>query len=143
MQHEADQRVALALERGQQAQNLLRLAAGGERDDHIAGQQHAQVAVDGFGGVQKQGRRAGGAERGGDLLGDDAALAHAGDDDAAVALAAAKDQARRRGSNGSAIGPSRRVARASSAAASVRTKAPARQASIEDCSGFADWFIGF
>ncbi len=56
------------------------------------GMQHAQVAVDGFGGMQKKGRRAGGAECGGDLLGDDAALAHAGDHDAAIFLAAAEDQ---------------------------------------------------
>jgi hypothetical protein len=89
---EADQGVALALEEGEQAENLLGLAAGGERNDHIAGHEHAQVAVDGFGGVQKEGGRACGAERGGDLLGNDAALAHAGDHDAAVILAAVKDQ---------------------------------------------------
>ena len=53
---EADQRVALAFEEGEQAKNLLGLAAGRKRDNHIAGHEHAQVAVDGFGGVKKQGR---------------------------------------------------------------------------------------
>ncbi len=89
---EADQGVALALEHGEQAEDFFGFAAGGERDDDVAGHEHAQVAMDGFGGVQKQGRRAGGAERGGDLLGNDAAFAHSGDDNAAVALAAAKDK---------------------------------------------------
>ena len=42
--------------------------------------------------MQKKGRRTCGAECGGDLLGNDAALAHTGDHDAAVFLTAAKDQ---------------------------------------------------
>jgi hypothetical protein len=72
--------------------------------------------------MQKQRRRAGGAERGGNLLRDDPALAHAGDHHAAALLAAAQNQLDGP-VKGAAIGPSRRVARASSAAASVRTKA--------------------
>jgi hypothetical protein len=48
--------------------------------------------MDGLGGVQKQGWRAGGTERGGNFLGNDAAFAHSGDDDAAIFPAAAKDQ---------------------------------------------------
>jgi len=58
----------------------------------LAGQQDAQVAVDGFGGMQKQSRRTGRTERCGNLLGNDAALAHAGDHDAAPLVAAAEDQ---------------------------------------------------
>ena len=81
-----------ALEGGEQAQDLLGFAAGGEGDHHVARHEDAEVAVDGFGGVQKQGRRARGTEGGGDFLGDDAALAHAGDDHAAVRFAAADDQ---------------------------------------------------
>jgi hypothetical protein len=46
------------------------------------------LAVYGFGGMQKQGRASGGAQRGGDLLRDDTALAHASDDDAAACLSA-------------------------------------------------------
>ncbi len=91
LQQNADERVAFALEGGQQAQNLLGFSRCRERDDHVAGHQHAQVAVHGLGGMQKQRRRAGGAERGGDLLRDDAAFAHAGDHDAAVRLAAMKN----------------------------------------------------
>jgi hypothetical protein len=42
--------------------------------------------------MKEQSRRACGAERGGDFLGDDSAFAHAGDHDAAVAFAAAEDE---------------------------------------------------
>ena len=94
---EADQRIALALERGQQAQNLLGFAAGRERNHHVAGHQHAHVAVHRLGRMQKQRRRAGGAERGGDLLRDDAALAHAGDHHAAVPTRRSAESSRRRG----------------------------------------------
>ncbi len=55
-------------------------------------QQNAYVAVDGFGGMQKHCRRASGTERGGNLLRNDAALAHAGDHHAAVLFTAAKHQ---------------------------------------------------
>jgi hypothetical protein len=48
--------------------------------------------VDGFSRVKEERGRAGGTERGGDFLGDDAALAHAGDDDAAAVVAAAQDE---------------------------------------------------
>jgi hypothetical protein len=94
---EGDERVALSLERGEQAQNLFGFAAGRKRDDHVAGHEHAQVAVHGLRGMQKQRRGASGAERGGDFLRDDAAFAHAGDHDAAVLLAAAEDQFDRAG----------------------------------------------
>ena len=89
---ETDQRIAFALERRQQSQNLLSLAACGERNDHVAGHQHAEVAVHRFGGMQKQCRASGRTQRCGNLLRDDAALAHAGDDHAPIALAAAHNQ---------------------------------------------------
>ena len=53
---EADERVALALEGGEQAQNLFGLAAGRERNHHVAGHEHAHVAVHCLGRVQKQRR---------------------------------------------------------------------------------------
>ena len=88
--------------------------------------------------MKKQRRRAGGAERGGDLLRDDAALAHAGDHDAAVGLAAAEDQLDGAGER-FGHGASRRAARASSAAASVRTSAAGWNAVVLRCGGL----IGF
>ena len=54
--------------------------------------EHAEVAVDGVGWVEVVGGRARGAEGGGDLAGDDAALADAGDDDAALVGYAAEDE---------------------------------------------------
>ena len=71
---------------GQETENLLGLAALGEGEDDVACADAAQVAVDGFGRVQGEGARAGGGEGGGQLLADQAGLAHAGDDDAAPAL---------------------------------------------------------
>ena len=84
----ADERVADALDVGEQAKNFFSLAAGRERDDDVAPGQHAKIAVDGFGGMQKERGAAGGAEGGGDFLGDDAAFAHSGNDDAAAAFSA-------------------------------------------------------
>ena len=88
---EADERVADALDVGEQAQNFFGFAAGGERDDHVSAGQHAKVAVYGLCRMQKERRAAGGTERSGDLLRDDAALAHSGDDDAAASLSALED----------------------------------------------------
>jgi len=48
--------------------------------------------VDGFSGVKEERGGAGRAESRGDLLSDDAALAHAGDDDAATIVTAAEDE---------------------------------------------------
>jgi len=53
---EADEGVALALEGGEEAEDLLGLAGGGESDDYVAGHQHAEVAVDGFSRVEEEGR---------------------------------------------------------------------------------------
>ena len=44
--------------------------------------EHAEIAVEGVGGVEVVGGGSGGAEGGGDFTGDDAALADAGHDDA-------------------------------------------------------------
>jgi hypothetical protein len=82
-----NERVAHPLQRRQQSQNLLRLAAGGERNDHVAFGDHAKIAMDRFSGMHKQSRATGRAERSGDLLRDDAALAHPGHDDATTRLA--------------------------------------------------------
>ena len=70
----------------EEAEDLRGFAGVGEGHDHVARGQHAQVAVDGLGGVQKEGRGAGAGERGGHLPGDDAALAHARGDDAPLAV---------------------------------------------------------
>src|ERR1700739_3546304 len=42
------------LDVGEQAEDLLGFAAGGERDDDVAFGEHAEVAVDGLGRVQKE-----------------------------------------------------------------------------------------
>jgi len=89
---EADEGVALALEGGEEAEDFFGFAAGGKRDDDIAGHEDAEVAVDRFGRVEEEGWGAGGAEGGGDFLRDDAGFAHAGDDDAAFFIAAADDE---------------------------------------------------
>ena len=56
---------------------LGRLARVGEGDHGIARRNHAQVAVAGFAGMDKDRRRAGGGQRRRDLVGDMPALAHA------------------------------------------------------------------
>ena len=48
-----------------------------------SGRHHAEVAVEGLARMHEERRRTGAGERGGDLLADDAGLAHAADDDAA------------------------------------------------------------
>ncbi len=53
---EADERVAFALEGGEEAQDLFGLAAGREGNDYVARHQHAQIAVYCLGWMQKQGR---------------------------------------------------------------------------------------
>ncbi len=73
---------AKTLEGGDEVEELLGLAAVGEGEDDVVGRGHAEVAVDGFGGMKEVGRGAGGAEGGGDLAGDDAGLADAGEEDA-------------------------------------------------------------
>jgi len=82
---DGDERGGEAPEGGQEAKELFGLAAVGEGEDGVAGGDHAHVAVDGFGGVEEVSGRAGGAKGRGDLAGDDAAFADAGEDDAAIA----------------------------------------------------------
>jgi hypothetical protein len=66
----------------QQADQLFALAGVRESDQDIAFGEQAEIAVQGFGGVQKVRGRSGGPQRGGDLACDEAALADAGDDHA-------------------------------------------------------------
>ena len=81
-----DERHAEIVERRQQLHHLGGLAALREHQHDVAGVDAAQVAVKGFGRMEEVGARAGRGERGGDLLADQAGLAHAGDDHAALAL---------------------------------------------------------
>ena len=83
---DGDQSRAEPLDRLQQAQDLVGLAAARERHDDVVGLDDAKVAVNRFGRMEEEGRRAGARQRGGDLAADDARLAHAGDDHAAAAL---------------------------------------------------------
>lgn len=56
-------------------------AGAREEDDGVAGREDADVAVDGFGGVEEYGGKAGGGERSGQFAGDVAGLTDAGEDD--------------------------------------------------------------
>ena len=80
-----DERHAELAERRQQLHDFGRLAALREHHDDVVRVDAAQVAVKRLGRVQEMGPRAGRRERGGDLLADEAGLAHAGDDHAALA----------------------------------------------------------
>ena len=79
----ADQRDGVALGEGDDRGEFDRLAGPGEGEQDVAVLDHPEVAVAGFGGMDKGGRLAGGGERRGDLPGDVPGFAHAGDDDAA------------------------------------------------------------
>ena len=72
-----------ALESGEEAEEFFGLAAVGEGDEDVMGGEHAEVAVDGFGGMEEVRRGAGGTEGGGDLAGDDAGFAHTGEENGA------------------------------------------------------------
>jgi len=52
----------------------------------VSARQHAEVAVEPFGWMEKERRRPGARHRGGDLLADQPGLAHARDNDLALAL---------------------------------------------------------
>ena len=73
-------------ERAQQADDLLAFAAVRQGQDDIVGMDHAQIAVDGAGGVQDVGTGARRVERAGDLLADVGRFAGAGDRDPAGAV---------------------------------------------------------
>ena len=83
---DGDEARAQPLDRLEQAQQLLRLAAVRQRDDHVFRLDDAEVAVRGFGRVEEEGGRAGARQRRRNLAADDPRLAHAGDDHAAAAL---------------------------------------------------------
>jgi hypothetical protein len=89
-----DQLRAEAPDRLEEPQQLVGLAAVRQRDDDIVALNDAEVAVDRFGRMQKEGRRAGARQRRGDLAADDAGLAHAREDDASPAVAEQFDRAR-------------------------------------------------
>ena len=87
--HSADDRHnrnAHALHEGQELQNFLRLSAIRNRNEHIAARQHAEVAVEPFGWMEKKRRCPGTRHRGGDLLPDQPGFAHARYDDFALAV---------------------------------------------------------
>src|SRR5690606_8363878 len=69
----------------EQPDELFGLAAVRQGNDDIVLTHQAQVAVQRFGRVQEERRRAGARQCRGDLAADDARLAHAGDDDASAA----------------------------------------------------------
>ena len=76
-----------ALDVWQKRHELLGLSGVGERHDHVTGGDHPQIAVDSLGRMKKERGYASAGHRRGDLLGNDAALAHARDDQPAAALA--------------------------------------------------------
>jgi hypothetical protein len=75
----------MAPQRRQDRRELVDLAGVADGQHHIAGRDHAQVAVAGLGRVHEERGRAGGGQRGGDLAADVSALAHAHDDGATAA----------------------------------------------------------
>src|ERR1019366_8908275 len=77
-----DERHCEPLHRGQKLHDFGGFAAGGKCEHNIAADHHSQVAVQGFGGMEKKSWVSGGRQRGGHFASDDSALAHSGDDDA-------------------------------------------------------------
>ena len=69
-----DQLEAVMFEMGQQLENLLGLAAIGNRDNHIALHHHAEIAVHTVAGMEKKCRRAGARQGRGDLAADQTGL---------------------------------------------------------------------
>ena len=72
-------------ERTEQAEEFFRFAAVREEQRDVVRVDHAEVAVDGAGRVERVGAGAGGVERADELLADVRGLADAGDRDAAAA----------------------------------------------------------
>ena len=68
---ECDERDFEALQRVEQRDDFARFAAVGDGEHHVAASDHSEVAVQGFGGMQKKGRRASAGEGGGNFLADD------------------------------------------------------------------------
>ena len=80
-----DERHAEPLQMRHQHDELGRLAGVGDGEHDVGARDHAEIAVARLGGMQEEGGRAGAGERRGDLAGDVAGLAHAGDDHPALA----------------------------------------------------------
>ena len=79
---EGDELGAHALDDRQDQQDFVGLAGVRQRQYHVGGRDHAEVAVRGLARMHEERRRAGGGERGGDLVADVTGFAHAGDDHA-------------------------------------------------------------
>ena len=94
-------------------------------------------------GWRNRGRRAGGAEGGGDLLGDDSAFAHAGDDERGRGSRRSEGPIRRHGQRPPPWGPPAARPGPSSAAASVRTNAAGWSAAGSRLPALFSRFIGF
>ena len=75
--HQRGQGHAFAAQQRHQHLDFGRVAAFADGHHKVLGLNHAQVAVDGVGGVHKQGRRAGAVERGHDFAGNVGAFANA------------------------------------------------------------------
>ncbi len=70
---------------GQDGEDFFTGAGVGQGNDHIAVDDHAEVAVAGFAGVQEERGCAGAGECRGDFVADVPGFAHAGNDDAPFA----------------------------------------------------------
>src|SRR5690606_18980442 len=69
----------------QYRQKFMRRAGIGDGQHDVLARQHAQIAMYRLGAVHEEGGRAGGGQRGGDLLGDVSGLSYARNDDAPLA----------------------------------------------------------
>ncbi len=78
---DGDEWVAEVFDEGYEYLDFWGVAALGEADDDIAGLYHAEVAVDGVGGVHEEGRGAGAVEGGDDFGGDVGTFANTGNYD--------------------------------------------------------------
>src|ERR1700691_5229358 len=79
------QRNLQAFEGFEEADDFFGLAAVGDSYQRVAASQHAEIAVQRFGGMQEKGWRAGARECRRDFSGYQAGFAHTGDDHAAFA----------------------------------------------------------
>src|SRR5262249_56027284 len=73
-------------DRLEQQQHFVRLAAVGEGDHHVVALDHAEIAVAGLGGMQKDRSGSGAGERGGNFPADDPGLAPPRQDYASAAV---------------------------------------------------------
>ncbi len=78
---------------GQQPQQLLALAGVGEGEQNVSAVEQAEVAVEGFGGMEELCRGSRREQGCSDLAGDEAALAYSGQYDAMAALGGCANRA--------------------------------------------------